>query len=350
MNFNWIILTARIKGLLLSLICFFVVGLGNSSAQSLFDGLVYLYNFSGEAVDESGNGLDPTIHGASLAEDRFGNPNWAYQFDGDEDYMDIPYSNLIQIDPPVSFAFWVNAENFNSDTMKFFCTDATTLDYHGYRMHGAGSNDGKIMLTVGSGQGGTGPTNRRTKISDSTITLGNWHHIAGVVRTGTDMDIYIDCEDAAGSYSGSGTLFPGHSGSSGRIGSILVTSWFNLSYFKGKIDQMGMWNRELSAGDVSKICDGHFEPKLTSINHLRVNPKVLVRYVSGTDNIEVILNGNHGKVIKMELLTINGQLISGQMFHDQRSTLSAEGLSNGVYLVRIQSKTNQFVKRISIFK
>lgn len=307
---------------------------GTVSGQALTEGLVYLYNFSGNAMDQSGNNLDATVHGASLTEDRFGNTFSAYHFDGDEDYMDIPYSSLIQVDPPVSFAFWVNAENFHSDTMKFFCTDATTLNYHGYRMHGAGSNDGKVMLTVGSGQGGTDPTNRRTKISDSTITMGNWHHIAGVVRAGNDMDIYIDCHDAAGNYSGTGSLFPGHSGSSGRIGSILVTSWFNLSYFKGKIDQMAMWDRELSAGDIGKICDGLFEPKPTSVNHFDENTRLLYNSTSGQLSLSSNRAWNEGQIV---IYSSAGQLIDQyELGKTDRTQVDVTSLINGVYITQVQ--------------
>lgn len=50
--------------------------------NDISDGLVACYPFNGNANDESGNGNDGTVYGAILAEDRFGNPNSAYYFDG----------------------------------------------------------------------------------------------------------------------------------------------------------------------------------------------------------------------------------------------------------------------------
>ena len=44
--------------------------------------LAYYYPFDGNAVDQSGNGHDGMVHGATLVADRDGNPNSAYSFDG----------------------------------------------------------------------------------------------------------------------------------------------------------------------------------------------------------------------------------------------------------------------------
>ena len=52
---------------------------------SLNDGLISYYPFSGSANDYSGNGLHGVVSGAVLVQDRFGNSNSAYLFDGIDD-------------------------------------------------------------------------------------------------------------------------------------------------------------------------------------------------------------------------------------------------------------------------
>ena len=52
-------------------------------------GLIAYYPFNGNANDESGNGNDGTVSGATLAADRFGMLNNAYAFDGIDDYIGI---------------------------------------------------------------------------------------------------------------------------------------------------------------------------------------------------------------------------------------------------------------------
>jgi hypothetical protein len=54
---------------------------GNDSID-LNKGLMAYYPFHGNANDESGNGHQGTTNGAVLTNDRFGNPDYAYKFDG----------------------------------------------------------------------------------------------------------------------------------------------------------------------------------------------------------------------------------------------------------------------------
>lgn len=83
--------------------------LSQQALADLSDGLVAYFPFNGNANDTSGNGHDGTVFGATLTEDRFGNPDSAYNFDGD-DYIDIPFSP--QIEPDIfSLSLWFNTTN-----------------------------------------------------------------------------------------------------------------------------------------------------------------------------------------------------------------------------------------------
>jgi hypothetical protein len=62
--------------------------------NSVSNGLVAHYPFNGNANDESGNGNHGTVHGAKLTQDRFGNPNSAYYFDGIDDERQQAYQIL----------------------------------------------------------------------------------------------------------------------------------------------------------------------------------------------------------------------------------------------------------------
>ncbi len=63
--------------------------IGVTVAPNLDGDLVAYYPFNGNANDESGNGNHGTVHGATLTEDGFGNPESAYNFDGIDDYISI---------------------------------------------------------------------------------------------------------------------------------------------------------------------------------------------------------------------------------------------------------------------
>ena len=59
------------------------------TTAAIQDNLVAYYPFNGNANDESGNNNHGTVYGATLTEDRFGQQNRAYFFDGINDYIDI---------------------------------------------------------------------------------------------------------------------------------------------------------------------------------------------------------------------------------------------------------------------
>jgi len=64
-------------------------GGGGKEPEFLKQGLVAYYPFNGNAKDESGNGNDGEVNGATLVDGRNGNSNSAYNFDGIDDYIDL---------------------------------------------------------------------------------------------------------------------------------------------------------------------------------------------------------------------------------------------------------------------
>ena len=78
------------------------------AARNLTDGLMAYYPFSGNTNDESGNGNDGTVNGATLTQDRFGNSDSAYNFDGIDDYIMISSSASLDIRTSVTLSAWVS--------------------------------------------------------------------------------------------------------------------------------------------------------------------------------------------------------------------------------------------------
>ena len=92
-------------------ICFAVIGFtfafcGYTSAD-LNDGLVAYYPFNGNANDESGNGNDGSVNGATLTEDRFDNENSAYSFDGVNDYIVVNDSDDLDNTNKLTISTWI---------------------------------------------------------------------------------------------------------------------------------------------------------------------------------------------------------------------------------------------------
>jgi len=83
-----------------------------TNAQGNLDSLLVVsLPFNGNALDESGNENDGIVTGATLTEDRFGNANSAYLFNGLTDIISIPYSNSLEFTDEITLSAWINVES-----------------------------------------------------------------------------------------------------------------------------------------------------------------------------------------------------------------------------------------------
>ena len=81
------------------------------------NGLVAYYPFNGSANDESGNGYNGTVNGATLTTDRFGNSNKAYAFNGTSSWIGGNADQYPTNERTVSL--WFLANDFSVGRMLF---------------------------------------------------------------------------------------------------------------------------------------------------------------------------------------------------------------------------------------
>ncbi|PVW13046.1 LamG domain-containing protein [Marixanthomonas spongiae] len=92
----------------------------SEKTDKLDEGLVAFYSFCNNANDKSGHDNNATVNGAELVNDRFGNPESAYKFDGESDYMEIANSpSLKNIDKKLSISMWFNTHEYYSNGDKW---------------------------------------------------------------------------------------------------------------------------------------------------------------------------------------------------------------------------------------
>ncbi len=89
--------------------------MGGAVQAGLNDGLVAYYPFNGNAQDESGNGNHGTVVGPGLTQDRYGNTDSAYRFDGVDDFIEVPDNDLLSFgdgaaDAPFAFSAWIKPD------------------------------------------------------------------------------------------------------------------------------------------------------------------------------------------------------------------------------------------------
>ncbi len=204
--------------------------------------LIAWYSFNGNSADSSGNNNHMINNGATLTLDRHGIPNSAYSYDGLNDYMGIT-SPTFQMGETSSFtvSFWINKTN----------TDFGMPYWHGLTTGQGGT--GKFvhfmqMSTAGNNtHWGTNNQGSAWVWAQSTYTVGAWEHWV-CVYSNKSMTLYKDGIQVATntySYTGAATAtMPFYLGTN-----VVNTS----SFFNGKIDDFGIWQRALTATEVGNL-------------------------------------------------------------------------------------------------
>ncbi|HNX18407.1 MAG TPA: LamG domain-containing protein [Methanoregula sp.] len=207
-----------------------------------FDPAVYLnFNEGGSniALDVSGHGNTGTIHGGAYRIDNGGCVR-ALALNGNGSYISIPYT--LQNHPAsaitVSLWFYVN------DTKP----RPLVSTYHnggGYRLAFDDGND--LFWTVSLGRSG----DVSVVVPHERIAPGQWHHVTGTYN-GETLKIFLDGilrsqVNATGeiSYTDTNAVLVG-----ANAGGAELPDESNPEYFTGGIDEVRIYNRSLSYGEV----------------------------------------------------------------------------------------------------
>jgi hypothetical protein len=235
-----------------------VLGVNNSIlATILQNGLVGYWPFNSNANDMSGNGINGTVNGAVVTNDRYGNPNSAYQFDGIENTINQanPFFGGNQVS---SFSFGAlfnvsstsNSPNIWGKT-KFW--GEVNLIIH---------NDNSIEFVWANSV--TGNKYSSVRSTPNSIKLNTWNNVV-VVFENSILKIYINgilVESNMKWTAQGGTILSttrveqycnfAQDAGSNRFG-IRNTGGFWGNYFKGTIDDVAIWNRALSPLEIQGL-------------------------------------------------------------------------------------------------
>ena len=211
------------------------------------NGLVGWWPFNGNANDSSVNANNGTVTGATLTADRFGNPNNAYSFNGSySSYIEIPHDASFDVSN-VTISAWYNAIDY-SDNGSW-----------GQRLivskrEGSGWGNSFQMGLTGPYSGTVNKINADWTINgvnsiftfaDNSLLTDTWLHF-----------VYTHDNDSAKIYL-NGNLVQSMAISGGLTFNTLPVRFGarpNGSHrFNGKLDDIGIWNRTLSACEIQDL-------------------------------------------------------------------------------------------------
>jgi hypothetical protein len=190
------------------------------------NGLVGYWPFNGNANDESGNGNNGTVNGATLTTDRFGAANKAYSFDGINQYIAVSRNYISTFS--VSIWFNTGGSSIYNPIIDAFDTNweiqlkNSSLDYVSFM--GASYQE---------------------FISSNTVTNGNWYHLictfdSNIVKFFVN-GILVDQYTVNSIPNNNGNYFFGASLSGSD------------QFFNGNLDDIGIWNRALTQCEIQDL-------------------------------------------------------------------------------------------------
>ena len=224
----------------------------DTSSLNLNLGLVAYYPFNGNANDSSSSNLNGVITGATLTNDRFGNPNKAFKFTG----------NSINDNTVVVKDEFIKVSNFNknfSDKISISLWANVDSTNYGTFLHRRVDNNIDFAISSYSGSNGTSPDpntiswnigNNRTNVGKTVIPYKTWHNYI-YVYDGTSMKTYLDgileTQTAA-------TGLISNNSSDLFIGKYIYNGGkTHHFYYNGSMDDVRIYNRVLNSNEISAL-------------------------------------------------------------------------------------------------
>ena len=213
------------------------------------DGLVAEWHFdegSGNVlVDSSGNGNDGTIYGATWTTGISGK---ALRFDGVDDYINIDPNPFASGSDAGTIDAWIYPQSYGngksnppSDIRGF------VGEYYDY--YGVGIDDMGITGYVYH----TG-SNRITTSSDINIDLNKWYHVVYQWNKNGKNQLYVN-GDLVGT--STGCFLTAYTPSPAMlIGCTRSQNYYPTLYFNGKIDEVAIYSKTLTAEEIKQQYEG----------------------------------------------------------------------------------------------
>ncbi|MDB4816686.1 PQQ-binding-like beta-propeller repeat protein [bacterium] len=256
---------------------------------ALKNGLVAYYPFNGNANDESGNGYDGEINGATLTEDRFGSRDMAYSF---SDHYILLDDGLKEFAPTSSqgltFSFWAKANSAG-----YVITQ--------YRNMIAGLSNFFIHLNKPDlGVGGFNLSGNGTSTFSGTIQgeSNDWNHWVIEMFPG-ENNVKVS-RNGILEKQGRLTFNGSTSSTQFQIGTIIGSRYPGPLY--GQIDEVRIYNRTLSKAEVAALYHGKMN--VSAVDDKIKNIKFSIYSFKHQDfgDYQVIYSNKFGE-IKSETIT-----------------------------------------------
>jgi len=289
-----------------------------SKKQFTASNLVAYYPFNGNANDESGNGNNGTINGATLTTDRNGTPNSAYYFDGISNYISILDNPNINVQASQSFSisFWAKHDAYNNAI---------------YMISKYKGSFGEPSYAIGTGSYGDSyswfeftPSNGIENRGNIDLNNPNWHNITTVFKSGISVTIYVDgVLDISKPTTYTGSII--------NLRNLTIGCGSNLAqFYKGSIDEIKIYNRALTDSEILNETLAVAIEKLNKKLNFYVNNNIL--HFKNTQNLT--------EINKVEVYNLLGQKVFKTTKIEKE--ISFQYLAKSIYFLKIGTNNGNY--------
>lgn len=238
-------------------------------------GLVGHYPLKSNANDYSGNGYNGTVSGALLSTNRFSEVG-SYIFDGTDDYINLN-RNLLTYPENFTISCWVYNDVSGSESyVRIFDGGYGGSTQYGFAITGTAVDQstsyGFYVRTTDDG----------LKSISFTLADLTWIHLV-CIKNGTNIQVYGN-----GVYIGENTLKQSEYriSKSTNLGGIV-----NNNNFKGKIDDVRIYNRALTINEIAQIYT--LTSSLHRVNQTEFETNILARSMIDKTKVKIDLSKDY---------------------------------------------------------
>jgi hypothetical protein len=322
-----------------------------------FEGLIGWWPFNNNSIDESEFFNDGFVDGAVFSNDRFNNTNSSLLFDGIDDYVSIdsPQDNNLSDLNEFTISLWVNVPSdfipVDQGLFTKWIQQTTICGSEVGESYWVGIYGGNSTF-IGATKCNNNPV---SCIGSEVINDEKWHHIVyshgdGIEKFYFDGNLVSESIYVGDICATSNTIYIGCDNYLGVNGNM-------FRFFNGYIDDIGMWNRNLSDEEIMLFHrESLSEPTTTTDVNDHSHPtdfggKVECYPNPTTDVINVDLSGlNDYSGQKLRIMNLSGQIVYEENVNQSKVVIDVKSvMTSGIYVLNTVDRngtitsTNKFV-------
>jgi hypothetical protein len=217
-----------------------LVGHGNSFAVVVGEWL--FNNRDNPGQDTSGNGNDGMLNGGAkwTAEGRMGG---AIDFNGKDAFVEIPDAKILAPMEETTVCIWVYPRSLPQEWISIFCKGGNHMDFD-------------LLLNMNDKQAHwyvSGAVNNYNTVSQETIPLKEWTHLAATYKEKEIIEIYVN-----GKFSAKVAMAEQRNPSNEPV--LMGKSFWPNRWFDGKMDEAYLLDEALDEEGIQKIMEKDTSP------------------------------------------------------------------------------------------